>query len=34
MKNSMTLWFKKGTEPEDHEPEKGAAGADQFLQIP
>ncbi|MGV3621885.1 MAG: penicillin-binding protein 1A [Archangium sp.] len=33
-KNSMTLWFKKGTEPEDHEPEKGAAGADQFLQIP
>lgn len=34
MKNSMTLWFKKGTEPEDHEPEKGAAGADQFLQMP
>lgn len=34
MKNSMTLWFKKGTEPEDREPEKGAAGADQFLQIP
>lgn len=34
MKNSMTLWFKHGTEPEDAEPEKGAAGAEQFLQMP
>jgi hypothetical protein len=33
-KNSMTLWFKKGTEPEDSEPEKGAADANNFLQVP
>ncbi len=33
-KNSMTLWFKRGTEPEDFEPERGTAGADQFLQMP
>jgi hypothetical protein len=30
----MTLWFKKGTEPEDSEPEKGAADANNFLQVP
>jgi penicillin-binding protein 1A len=33
-KNSMTLWFKKGTEPEDSEPERGAADANSFLQVP
>ena len=33
-KNSMTLWFKRGTEPEDSEPEKGAADANTFLQVP
>lgn len=33
-KNSLTLWFKKGTEPEDSEPEKGAADANNFLQVP
>ncbi|MFZ5445045.1 MAG: penicillin-binding protein 1A [Myxococcota bacterium] len=33
-KNSMTLWFKRGTEPEDAEPEKGAADANNFLQVP
>ena len=33
-RNSMTLWFKKGTEPEDSEPEKGAADANSFLQVP
>ena len=33
-KNSMTLWFKRGTEPEDSEPERGSAGADSFLQTP
>jgi penicillin-binding protein 1A len=33
-KNSMTLWFKKGTEPEDSEPEKGAADVNSFLQVP
>lgn len=33
-KNSMTVWFKRGTEPEDSEPEKGAADANNFLQVP
>jgi penicillin-binding protein 1A len=33
-KNSVTLWFKRGSEPEDSEPEKGQVGADQFLQVP
>lgn len=33
-KNAMPLWFKKGTEPEDREPEKGAADANSFLQVP
>lgn len=33
-KNSMTLWFKRGTEPEDAEPERGAADANNFLQMP
>ncbi len=33
-KNSMTLWFKRGTEPEDSEPEKGSVGSDSFLQVP
>jgi penicillin-binding protein 1A len=34
VKNSANLWFKKGTEPQDSEPEKGQFGADQFMQIP
>ncbi|MFO0599487.1 MAG: PBP1A family penicillin-binding protein [Myxococcaceae bacterium] len=33
-KNSMQLWFKKGTEPEDSEPEKGGTDASNFLQVP
>ena len=33
-KNSMTLWFKNGTEPEDSEPAKGEVGATEFLQVP
>ncbi len=33
-KNSMTLWFKRGTEPEDSEPEKGTVGSENFLQVP
>lgn len=33
-KTSMTLWFKKGTEPEDREPEKGAVDAANFMQTP
>ena len=33
-KGSVTLWFKKGTEPQDSEPEKGSVGADKFLQVP
>ncbi|MDP2270274.1 MAG: PBP1A family penicillin-binding protein [Archangium sp.] len=33
-RNSMTLWFKKGTEPEDSEPGKGEADANSFLQVP
>lgn len=33
-KNSMTLWFKKGTEPEDSEPEKGGVAPDSFMQMP
>jgi penicillin-binding protein 1A len=33
-KNATTLWFKKGTEPQDSEPERGSVGAEQFLQVP
>jgi penicillin-binding protein 1A len=33
-KGSVMLWFKKGTEPQDSEPEKGSVGAEQFLQVP
>jgi penicillin-binding protein 1A len=33
-KNSVTLWFKRGSEPEDAEPEKGQVGTEQFMQIP
>ena len=33
-KNAVTLWFKRGTEPQDAEPEKGHVGAEQFLQTP
>jgi penicillin-binding protein 1A len=33
-KNSVTLWFKRGTEPEDSEPERGQVGTEQFMQIP
>ncbi|MFT3714243.1 MAG: PBP1A family penicillin-binding protein [Archangium sp.] len=33
-KNSMQLWFKKGTEPEDSEPEKGGVDSSNFLQVP
>jgi penicillin-binding protein 1A len=33
-KNSATLWFKRGTEPQDAEPEKGQVDANQFLQVP
>jgi penicillin-binding protein 1A len=34
MKNSMTLWFKRGTEPEDREPDRGAVDAANFMQTP
>lgn len=34
LKNSVLVWFKPGTEPADSEPEKGAADASQFLQMP
>jgi penicillin-binding protein 1A len=33
-KGSLPLWFKRGTEPEDAEPERGAVDANQFLQVP
>ncbi|MBL8913092.1 MAG: PBP1A family penicillin-binding protein [Archangium sp.] len=33
-KNSMQLWFKKGTEPEDSEPERGGVDSSSFLQVP
>lgn len=33
-RGSTTLWFKRGTEPEDQEPERGAADPNQFLQMP
>jgi penicillin-binding protein 1A len=33
-KDSLPLWFKRGTEPEDAEPERGAVDANQFLQVP
>jgi penicillin-binding protein 1A len=33
-KNSLTLYFKRGTEPADSEPEKGQVDANQFLQMP
>ena len=33
-KNSMTLWFKRGTEPTDAEPEKGAVDANSFIMTP
>ncbi len=33
-KNAVTLWFKRGTEPQDAEPERGHVGAEQFLQVP
>jgi penicillin-binding protein 1A len=34
LKNSVQLWFKRGSEPEDREPDKGAVDANQFLQVP
>ena len=30
-KQSVNLWFKKGTEPQDAEPEKGAADVNNFM---
>lgn len=33
-KNAVTLWFKRGSEPQDAEPERGHVGAEQFLQVP
>jgi penicillin-binding protein 1A len=33
-KQSAILWFKKGTEPDEAEPEKGAVGVDQFMMTP
>ncbi len=33
-KGSVDLWFKRGTEPEDSEPEKGAVDANQFIMTP
>lgn len=30
-KNSMVLWFKRGTEPDDVAPEKGSVGTSQFI---
>ncbi len=33
-KNAMTLWFKRGTEPTDAEPEKGSVDANQFIMTP
>jgi len=34
LKGSVQLWFKRGSEPEDREPDKGSVGAEQFLQVP
>lgn len=34
LKNSVQLWFKRGSEPEDSEPEKGSVDANQYLQVP
>jgi penicillin-binding protein 1A len=33
-RNSEMLWFKKGTEPQDAEPEKGQADPSTFMQVP
>ncbi|MBX7116905.1 MAG: PBP1A family penicillin-binding protein [Myxococcaceae bacterium] len=33
-KGAVEMWFKKGTEPKDVQPEKGSVGVDQFMQIP
>lgn len=33
-KGTIDLWFKRGTEPEDAEPEAGAVGTDQFMMTP
>jgi hypothetical protein len=33
-KGSVQLWFKRGSEPEDREPDRGSFDANQFLQVP
>ena len=33
-KGSVQLWFKRGSEPEDSEPDRGSVDANQFLQVP
>ncbi|MEW6432897.1 MAG: PBP1A family penicillin-binding protein [Myxococcota bacterium] len=33
-RGSVQLWFKRGTEPRDSEPDRGAVDANQFLQVP
>jgi penicillin-binding protein 1A len=33
-RNSEMLWFKRGTEPQDAEPEKGQADPSTFMQVP
>ncbi|MDP3236711.1 MAG: PBP1A family penicillin-binding protein [Myxococcales bacterium] len=33
-KGTVDLWFKRGTEPEDSEPEAGAVGTEQFMMTP
>lgn len=33
-KGTIDLWFKRGTEPQDSEPEAGALGTDQFMMTP
>ncbi len=33
-KGTVDLWFKRGTEPEDAEPEAGAVGTEQFMMTP
>lgn len=33
-RGSVQLWFKRGSEPEDSEPDRGSVDANQFLQVP